>query len=189
LRGEVQQLIEDMRVMLPGGEPNIAMGPQCTTPFACPFYEYCLGPQPEMPVSWLPGGKTAANRLRNAGYADIRDVPDGYLTNEVAEMCRQAAVSGQYILEPSAGEELRALGWPRYYFDFETMGPAVPRFADTRPYSAQAFQWSCHIEHEDGSIEHKEFLADGREPPMRACAESLIAALGDQGSIFMYTSY
>ena len=142
-----------------------------------------------MPVYWLPGGGAAANKLMAAGYFDIRDIPAGLLTNELAEKCRQVSVSGQYFLDPAAAEELGTLGWPSYYFDFETMAPAVPRFAGTRPYSAQAFQWSCHIEHEYGSLEHKEFLADGREAPMRPCAESLIEALGKTGPIFMYSPY
>jgi hypothetical protein len=60
LRGEVQQLIEEMRVMLSGGEPDIAMGSQCTTPFECPFHEYCLGPQPEMPVAYALLGQVIA---------------------------------------------------------------------------------------------------------------------------------
>jgi hypothetical protein len=142
-----------------------------------------------MPVYWLPGGGTAANLLMAAGYFDIRDIPAGFLTNVLAERCRQVSVSGQYFLDPAAADELRALDWPRYYFDFETMAPAVPRFAGTRPYSAQAFQWSCHVEHADGRLEHLEFLADGKQAPMRPCAESLIDALGQEGPIFMYSSY
>lgn len=165
------------------------MGPQCTSPFACPFYEYCLGPQPEMPVTWLPGGATAVNRLIDAGYNDIREIPEDFLTNDLAERCRSATVTGQYFLDPAAGEQLSTLGWPRYYFDFETIAPAVPRFAGTRPYRAQAFQWSCHVEYEDGTLEHREFLADGKEAPMRSCAESLIEALGKEGPIYMYSSY
>ena len=189
LEDEVEQLVTDMRKLLSAGEPDIPMGPQCTAPFACPFYDHCLGPQPEMPVTWLPGGQSAASRLINAGYNDIRQIPDGFITNSLAERCRQVSLSGEYVLDPAAGEELRSLGWPRYYFDFETMAPAVPRFMGTRPYRAQAFQWSCHIELESGAIEHKEFIADGSEAPMRSCAESLIDALGSDGPVFMYSSY
>ena len=98
-------------------------------------------------------------------------------------------MDGAPDLDPAAAEELGQLGWPRYYFDFETMAPAVPKFTGTRPYRAQAFQWSCHIEHEDGTMEHKEFLADGDGAPMRPCAESLIEGLDDTGPIYMYTSY
>ena len=187
--GEVDELVDEMREVLQGDEPRISTGPHCTDPFDCPLYDYCAGPQPEMPVYWLPGGGTAANKLMAAGYFDIRDIPAGFLTNELAEKCRQVSVSVQYFLDPAAAEELGTLGWPRYYLDFETMAPAVPRFMGTRPYSAQAFQWSCHIEHEEGSLEHSEFLADGREAPMRPCAESLIGALGKSGPVFMYSSY
>jgi hypothetical protein len=165
------------------------MGAQCTKPFECPFIDYCKGPQAEMPVSWLPGGRLAAAKLEADGYRDIRDIPEGYLTNKIAERCRKVAVAGEAALDPAAAEELSQLGWPRYYFDFETMAPAVPVFIGTSPYKAQAFQWSCHIEHEDGTLEHKEFLADGKEAPTRPCAESLIEALGDTGPMYMYTGY
>ncbi len=189
LRPKVSTLIDEMREVLSADEPVVSMGAQCTKPFQCPFYDYCQGPLAEKPVSWLPGGRSAANKLMQGGYHDIRDIPDGYLTNETAERCRRVAVSGEYELDPAAGRELGKLGWPRYYFDFETLGPAVPKFAGTKPYNAQAFQWSCHIEYEDGRITHKEFLADGNEAPMRSCAESLIAELGERGPIYMYTAY
>jgi len=142
-----------------------------------------------MPVSWLPGGRTAHAKLEAEGYRDIRDIPEGYLTNKTQERCRKAAVAGEPDLDPAAAKELGELDWPRYYFDFETMGPAVPVFVGTRPYNPQAFQWSCHIEHEDGAIEHKEFLADGSGAPMRPCAEAMIEALGDTGPVYMYTGF
>ena len=41
-------------------------------------------------------------------------------------------------------EELEALPYPRYYLDFETIGPAVPIWAGTRPYASIPVQWSCH---------------------------------------------
>jgi hypothetical protein len=189
LQPSVPRLVAEMRELLDGPEPDIAMGAQCTKPFECPFIDYCKGPQAEKPVSWLPGGASLHAKLEAEGYRDIRDIPAGYLTNEMAEWCRRVTVTGEPDLNPAAAAELGELGWPRYYFDFETLGPAVPIFAGTRPYNAQAFQWSCHIEYGDGSIEHKEFLADGSQPPMRACAEALIEALGDTGPVLMYTSY
>ena len=189
LQSEVGALIDEMRAALVDDEPDIEMGGHCTSPFECPFYSYCEGPQPEMPVSWLPGGRRAANGLRDAGYRDIREIPEDYLDNEVAERCRRVAITGEPFLDSRAAEELGQLGWPRYYFDFETLAPAVPVFADTSPYKAQAFQWSCHIEHQNGELEHEEFLADGKEPPMRACAESLIEVLGNSGPVFMYSNY
>jgi hypothetical protein len=96
-------------------------------------------------------------------------------------------------LKPYVGDELRALAsglpFPRYYLDFETIAPAVPIFAGTRPFEMLPFQWSCHIETSLGRIEHAEFLELGAEPPMRRLAESLLEALGTSGPIVVYTPY
>jgi hypothetical protein len=88
-----------------------------------------------------------------------------------------------------ARETLEALPYPRYYLDFETVGPAVPFWVGTRPYRAVPVQWSCHIEEQDGRLSHKEFLDLSGEPPMRALAEQMIASLGASGPVLMYTSY
>lgn len=86
-------------------------------------------------------------------------------------------------------ELVRALPYPRYYLDFETVATAVPFFADTRPYEALPFQWSCHVEHAPGQLEHREFLDVTGTAPMRAAAESLVAQLGSAGPILVYTNY
>ena len=94
---------------------------------------------------------------------------------------------------PKVGAELRdfarALSYPRYYLDFETIGYAVPRFAGTRPYEALPFQWSCHVETAPRELRHAEFLDTSATAPMRAVAESLLAALGTAGPILVYTDY
>ena len=68
--------------------------------------------------------------------------------------------------------------FPRYYLDFETIH---------HPYSAQApLQWSCHVEHELGQLQHAMFLEVSGNNSRRACAEALIAALGTTGPVFVY---
>ncbi len=83
----------------------------------------------------------------------------------------------------------RALPYPRYYLDFETISYAVPAFAGTRPYEALPFQWSCHIETATRELRHAEFLDTSATPPMRAVAETLLATLGTVGPILVYTDY
>lgn len=189
LLDEVPRWLAEYRAMLAGEMPEIGVGPQCRNPYVCAFLDYCSPPQPDFPVSRLPGGGRAVWQLLEEGIDDIRDVPPGFLTSATQEWVRKVTVAGAAELRPAAGEALRALPWPRYYFDFETVSFAVPVWAGTRPYQALPFQWSCHVESRPGAIEHREFLADGAGPPMRGCAESLLAALGDTGPIFVYTSY
>jgi predicted RecB family nuclease len=108
---------------------------------------------------------------------------------------------------PFVGAGLRefadALGYPRYYLDFETVGFAVPIWKGTRPYETLPFQWSCHIDAggarlpaqlpvaraQASGLLHAEFLDLSGEPPMRRCAETLLETLGTTGPILMYTGY
>jgi len=187
--GEIPIIVSELRDMLTESEPSIDVGAHCHQPYDCPFLSYCTPPQPPYPVTALPGGRRVYEALLADGIDDIRDVPAGRLTNDTAEWARAVTVAGEPDLRPAAAAELSTLGWPRYYFDFETVSFAVPIWAGTRPYQALPFQWSCHVESEDGAEAHHEFLAGGDAPPMRACAEGLIEALGDDGPILVYTSY
>jgi len=92
-------------------------------------------------------------------------------------------------LLPGARQFAATLAYPRFYLDFETVGPAIPVWAGTRPYQTLPFQWSCHIERAPGVMEHAEFLDLSGEPPMRALAERMISSLETEGPILMYTSY
>jgi hypothetical protein len=181
--------LEEYRGMLDGEVPPIEIGPQCGDPYDCPFLTYCTPPQPDYPVRCLPGGKKAVWLLLEEGIEDIRDVPAGRLTSERQEWVRRVTCAGAPELKPGAARALAELAWPRYYLDFETVAFAVPIWPGTRPYQALPFQWSCHIETEDGALTHRAFLADGAEPPMREFAESLIDALGESGPILVYTHY
>jgi hypothetical protein len=102
--------------------------------------------------------------------------------------------TGEPELLPGAKEILESLADPRYYLDFETIGPAVPFWEGTRPYQPLPVQWSIHIDDGkgDGSLEsmrHDEFLDISGEPPMRRLAEEMIRVLGDSGPVLMYTDY
>lgn len=172
-------------------EPTTPIGPQCHSPHPCPFFGHCAPPQGKYPVLGLGGSKDKQLALLNAGYRDLRDVPESELANDV-----QRRIWHQTRLEtPRVDHELRALAreldFPRYYLDFETIGFAVPIWPDTRPYEALPFQWSCHIDPGGGekALLHEEFLDLSGEPPMRAAAEALITELGTVGPILVYTPY
>jgi predicted RecB family nuclease len=71
--------------------------------------------------------------------------------------------------------------------DFETLNPAIPRFAGMRPYDQIPFQWSVHLQKEPGrALEHFEFLATDTNDPRREFITSLCSALGRSGSIVVY---
>ena len=187
---QVPRLIDEMRVVLGEAEPAIEPGRQCTYPFDCPFIGHCAPRTTDYPVMSLPGSTKVKEQLRAEGFEDIREIPAGKLANETQERVRRVTKAGRYELDPAAAEMLEALAYPRYYLDFETVRLAVPVWKGTRPYQACPFQWSCHIETEDGQVEHCDFLAPGHGPPMRDFTESLVRALGSGTEpIFVYTAY
>jgi predicted RecB family nuclease len=82
---------------------------------------------------------------------------------------------------------MKALKYPLYFMDFETVNPAIPRFKGMRPYQQIPFQWSVHILKEaGGEPEHHEFLATDANDPRREFITSLLPILGKSGSIVVY---
>jgi hypothetical protein len=187
---QVPQLIDEMRVVLADAEPDIEPGLQCTNPFDCPFIDHCAPHTTDYPITSLPGSKAVRRELVEEGYEDIREIPAGRLDNDIQKRVRRVTSAGKAEIDPAAAAVLADLPYPRYYFDCETVGLAVPIWKNTRPYQVCPFQWSCHIETEDGRVEHCDFLAKGAGPPMRVFTESLIRALGSgPAPVFVYTSY
>lgn len=81
---------------------------------------------------------------------------------------------------------MRALAYPRYHFDFETVQFAVPIWPGTRPYQQIPFQWSCHTERAPGKIEHQGHFDTTGNAPMQSVADSLLPTLGDEGPILAH---
>lgn len=62
-----------------------------------------------------------------------------------------------FIDHEAIAEFLETLTYPIYHLDFETFQQAVPLWRGVSPYKQIPFQYSLHVEHEDGtfwSIKH-----------------------------------
>jgi hypothetical protein len=116
-------------------------------------------------------------------------VPAENISAAIQQRIHRVTCSGKPEILDGARKDFDALAYPRYYLDFETIGPAIPIWAGTRPYAAVAVQWSCHIEESKGQFRHKEFLDLSGAPPMRKLAKALIEALGNSGPVLMWTNY
>jgi hypothetical protein len=193
---QVPQWVRGARSMLAGSEPCIEPGAQCDDPFGCPFKAYCtrnmaISEEPEYPLSVLSGMKeNLKDELRQLGHLDARHVPAGYL-NERQAMIQRVCKTGKPKLDKHAAQqEMAALPYPRYYLDFETVSPIVPRWAGTSPSSTKVpFQWSCHIEYAPGKLSRAMFLDVSGSDPRRGVAESLIKTLKKIGPVLVYSAF
>jgi hypothetical protein len=98
--------------------------------------------------------------------------------------------TGEPWFSDELGAVLSGLKYPLYFVDFETVNPAIPRSAGMRPYDQLPFQWSVHVQRQPGAEpEHHEFLATDASDHRREFISSLYRALGESGSIVVYSSF
>jgi hypothetical protein len=82
--------------------------------------------------------------------------------------------------------------WPLHMIDFETNTVALPFYKGMHPYETIAFQFSHHIMHENGQIEHAgQFLniTPGDFPNFQFIRELKTQLTQDEGSIFRYSNH
>jgi hypothetical protein len=190
----VEDLVAKARAAIADGIPNVTVGVHCSKPYDCAFQGHCWPTDAEYPVAGLRGSKAKLGQYVAAGCRDIRDVPAEDITADTQLRIHHVTCEGVPEVLDGARAMLSELEYPRYYLDFETIGPAVPIWAGTRPYASIPVQWSCHIDDGNGdghyqNMRHEEFLDLSGQPPMRPLAEKLIECLGDSGPVLMYTNY
>ena len=189
LRQSVVDLVAGAREAVTGTTPDVPVGAHCNKPYECQFINHCWPTNTDYPITGLKGGRAKLGEYVAQGCKDIRDVPADTITAASQKRIHRVTCEGKPEILDGARQKLEALAYPRYYLDFETIGPAVPIWPGTRPYASIPVQWSCHIEEEGGEFRHEEFLDLSGEPPMRALAEKMIECLGDEGPVLMYTNY
>ncbi len=178
--------IDQLKEVITGPQPERHIGSHCNKPYECEYKPYCTSHDAVYPVAWLPNGAQVTTKLIRQGIYDIRDIPYDTLNSETHLRVRRVTIAGEAEYLPGANAILDQLACPRCYLDFECIQFAIPIWQGTRPYQQLPFQWSCHIQHEDGTLQHEEFLDTSGDDPRRRFAESLIAVCGSTGAIMVY---
>ena len=185
---QVASWVREATRTLSGPEPAIGVGTHCRTPHECPFIGHCW-PQTEYPLTGLPRLGVKLNEYVSRGYRDVREVPEEEISGELRLRVWRATVTNHADIRPALRNELRAVPYPRYYLDFETIEFAVPIWPGTRPRQAIPFQWSIHVERPAGAVEHFEYLDLSGDLPVERVARNLLEVLGREGAIISYSGY
>ncbi|MDA9316979.1 DUF2779 domain-containing protein [Polaribacter sp.] len=170
--------------------PNVDIGPHCSDPYDCDFKGTCWKHIPQYSVFNISRlNKDKKFDLYNQGVISLDQIDLGQTDlnpNQILQV--QSEVNGTTHIDV---EEIRnftnGLNYPLYYLDFETIGPAVPKYNGSRPYQQLVFQYSLHIQETSTSeIEHREYLADPSQDPRIGFIEQLIKDCGTSGDILVY---
>lgn len=172
-------------------EPHVKIIKQCTSPYECAFIDHCWKEAgiPNYSVYDLKRiGEKKLNDLLEIKVMEIKDIPDGFpltetQTNQVAvTKTRQPIIDKENITSI-----LRGLKYPIYWLDYETFASAIPLFDGISPYQQIPFQYSLHVLHENGKLNHFEFLAAGKENPISELLKQLRRNIAsDSGTVMVW---
>ncbi|WP_415406661.1 DUF2779 domain-containing protein [Sulfurovum sp. CS9] len=172
-------------------EPDIDIGLHCKKPYECAAKEYCWKVQrgiPEYSVFNIFNlGSKKQVELYEQGIVKIEDIPDDFeMTKKQKAKVDNHKAQKTHIDQAKIDEFLQSLTYPLYHLDFETFQQAIPQWQGISPYMQIPFQYSLHIEQEDGSPEHIEFLAKEGTDPREALAERLVADIPTDVTVLAY---
>jgi hypothetical protein len=170
--------------------PSVDIGNHCSDPYDCDFRGTCWKHIPDYSVFNISRLKKDKKfDLYNQGVITLDDIDLGKTDlnpNQVLQV--QSEVNGTSHIDI---EEIRnftnGLNYPLYFLDFETIGPAVPKYNGSRPYQQLVFQYSLHVQETSTSeLEHREYLADSSQDPRIGFIKQLIQDCGSGGDIIVY---
>lgn len=193
LQPKLPEIVEELKAVERLEEcPTVDIGPHCSNPYGCDFMAHCWNHVPENSVFNLSRAYGRDWELYEKGIVKIEDIPLEYPMGDSHRIQHQAELTGKpYIIQEAVRDFVSEIKYPVYHFDFETIMDAVPLFDNTRPYQQIPFQYSVHIEEEDGIVSHKEFLpftlyGTVSPDPREELINQLLKDLGNEGTILVY---
>jgi hypothetical protein len=144
--------------------------------------------------AWMSAGK------RFMADLSADDLPLAKESDKLSRTHRQwLQISGDQLNERGYGfdkdlfaREMDSWQWPINLIDFETSRTALPFHHGGKPYGLVAFQWSHHVLHEDGRLEHADdfLMTEPGQLPNVAFLKSLRHTLGrNDGTVMMWSPY
>lgn len=172
-------------------EPATPIGKHCKNPYECDAMHYCWKVQRSIPdysvFNIFNLGSKNQVELYNQGIVRIEEIPGSYKMTAIQQQKVDNWKSQRtYIDRDAIREFLSTLTYPIYHLDFETFQQAVPQWNGISPYQQILFQYSLHIEHADGMLEHRKFLAPAGADPRYALAQQLTQDIPDNVTVLAY---
>ncbi len=139
---EISSRVENqLRVLGQPAAPDVEPGTQCTEPVLCEFYDHCNPDLPADHVSFLPRIRTEkVDDLISSGIMSVHQIPDEFPLSETQRRAVDAVKSGKMWISPELAGELSTLRYPICFMDFETIFPALPRFAGKSGWQHRGLQ-------------------------------------------------
>lgn len=178
-------------------EPEKTIGTHCHHPFSCDYKHHCWSHVPNNSVFDLYSPRGKDWELYQKGILKLDDIPESEPLNHRQKLQIDGVKNGATFIDKNAiSAFVSKVEYPLYFFDFETIFPAIPPLNDTRPFQQTPFQYSLHIlETPTSELVHKEFLADSTNfrvgsaiDPRMELLKQLQTDIGPKGSLMAYNA-
>ena len=180
-------LINELREMLQGDEPEVDIDKYCSNPYPCEFESYCWQHIPEDSIFSLKGRGINKFDYYKKGIIKLEDLPLDKL-NDAQRFQTLATINKKDSINPEGVKAfLETLWYPICHLDFETFDTPIPPFDGIRPYQKIPFQYSLHIQKEEGAEPiHFEYLVEPCKDPRRELAEKLLSEIPEDACVLTY---
>ncbi|WP_419768926.1 DUF2779 domain-containing protein [Arcobacter sp.] len=193
LQTNIPSILKEFEIYLNDkeNEPNIDIGKHCNKPYECDAKNYCWKGQRDIPdysiFNIFNLGSKKQIELYNNGIIDIADIPEDFdMTTIQKQAIENYKSKASYIDKENIKAFLENLTYPIYHLDFETYQQAIPEYKGLKPFEQIPFQYSLHIEYEDGKLEHKEYLAQDSVDSRFELAQKLCDDIPNNVTVLAY---
>jgi hypothetical protein len=164
----------------------------CSACRSCDYFvSDCLGHGLSHSVLEIPGlHHTKLRKLAADSIVDLGSLPSSLTLNNIQERAKDAALREELLVDGGLRDDLAGIEWPCSYLDFETVATVLPLYPGFGCHEQLLTQFSVHQRQAPSApLRHIDYLADPFRDCQRELAELLIAALGDAGSVVVYSQF
>ncbi|MEF9892485.1 DUF2779 domain-containing protein [Anaerorhabdus sp.] len=163
---------------------------KCTKKNKCRFYETCFPDEAQIPNDSIL--TLVSSQYKYEMFEDGVDSLKDAIPEKIEGSRQQYAqimaskMGGLYVDEISLRTWMKKIKMPITFLDFEWETYAIPPYKGMKPYDVLPFEYSIHILHEDGEIEHKEYL--GTKDCRLKLVENLISDIPSTGTLIAFNA-
>ncbi|GAB6081910.1 hypothetical protein JCM30471_08240 [Desulfuromonas carbonis] len=180
--------LASIRIMLNKTKvPAIDIGPYCSNPYECDFWDHCWSHIPKDSVFDLAGKGIDKFGLYGEGIVNLKDIPLDRLNTNQRYQVEMFLNKGIEFKARELKKFLDELWYPLCFLDFETFMSAIPPFDGTRPYNQIPFQYSLHtLKRKGGKLHHSHFLGAPNQDPRKELLEQLLNDIPENACVLTF---
>ncbi len=168
--------------------PNVNIGEQCFSPYACDFMGTCWKNTATNNVFEFSGiSKKQAGEWLAKGFLHINEIPDEEVSGNIQKMVRSFKNNEEIFEKEPVREFITKVTYPLAYLDMEFYTPAIPKYKGNGPFelSPFLFSWS-QVEKEGAPATEHSFFHEEDTNPEKDFIEHLILLSKNVNCILVY---